>query len=179
MIKATELADVSVSRCYECQEQLAVGPQERPTEWDAEAFEALTKVVSAVDAIAVGRETPLSQETLRVLRHLTAMMLGRKYKMRLGAYMAERFSEEPLSIKQRSKPSIEIQDQSTRHTLLLWSCWLLCSPDLRLGAALKEGAFRHNHLLRDFPRPPIWYVDLAARQATVGRRRGTSGQFVR
>jgi len=161
MAQSGRLGKVSISHCHRCEMELGCGPRGRPLVLDKEAFGILTQIIAALDAVSAGQRTPLEHNTLAVMRHLTIMMLSRRRKLRLGDYLTDRFGEAPLQIAQPSRPSVETQCQETRHMLLLWSAWLLCAPQERLGLALGEGAFRYNHLLRDFVRPPEWYVKLA------------------
>jgi hypothetical protein len=161
MVQATGLSNVSLSRCHVCAEALGRGQREKPRVWNAQSFGALRNIVAAIDAISIGKETPLESGTLAVMRHLTAMMLGRRCKLRLGDYLMERFGEGMLRIDYPARPSIETQCRETRHMLLLWAAWLLNAPRGRLGQALKDGAFRCNHLLREFRSPPSWYVECA------------------
>lgn len=47
-----------------------------------------------------------------------------------------------------------------RHVLLQCGAWLLNDLPGRLGAAVRSGALRYNHLLRDFDDPPQWYREV-------------------
>lgn len=89
--------------------KLGRGRREKPHVWSAQSFEALRDSVTAVDAISIGKDTPLKPGTLAVMRHLTAMMLGRRRKLRLRAYLTERFGEVPLRIDYPARPYIETQ----------------------------------------------------------------------
>lgn len=47
-----------------------------------------------------------------------------------------------------------------RHVLLQCGTWLLNDLGSRLGTAVRSGALRYNHLLRDFEEAPAWYRDV-------------------
>jgi hypothetical protein len=150
--------DAPLSACHACGFHLASAPREPPRVIDEEAFGALANIVDAVDAVATGGVSDLQAGTLAVLRHMTVMMLSKKRKLHLLEYMAGLFGEPTPEIAAGSRPTIEAQSLTTRHALLLWSTWLLCLPSQRLAQAWTSGAFRYNHLMRDFVAPPSWYV---------------------
>ena len=158
-IDRDETEEAALSRCHRCGESLGNGPRRSPRLWDDEAFMAMSRIIGALDAVTLGERTPLSPSTLAVLRHLCAMLLGRRRKLRLRAYLAERFGVAEPAVDSRKRSVIESQDVEMRHTVLAWSAWLLCSPKERLGQAIVDKAVRYNHFFRDFEKPPQWYVD--------------------
>lgn len=155
--RAGELVELPLSVCHACGYDLSKVPRLPPRVIDKPAFDALAKIVGAVDAVSTGSASRLHGSTLAVLRHMTVMMLSRKRKLHLLPYLADLFGEPCPEIEVGRRPTIEAQSNATRHALLIWAAWLLCSPRQRLGRAIAEGACLLNHLSRDFPCPPIWY----------------------
>ncbi|MDA8522951.1 TniQ family protein [Acidovorax sp. NCPPB 4044] len=176
-----ETEAAALARCHRCGEDLSNGPRCPPRIWDEEAFTALSRIIGALDSATLGEQTPLSPSTLAVLRHLGAMLLGRRRKLCLRAYLSELFAVAEPKVDSRKRPVIESQGIEMRHTVLAWSAWLLCSPTERIEKAIAARAVQFNHFLRDLDDPPQWYLDCIQQNAGVRRResRGFGGETER
>ena len=164
------LDDVSLSKCFQCGESLGSGPHNFPLVWDQDAYDAIVKLISALDEATLGQETQLAPCTLAVLRHLTSMLLGRRRNQHLLTYLSNHFGVKDLSVTSSKRVVIESQDVHIRHAVVAWSAWLLCSARERFGAVIKDRAVRYNHFFRDFQDPPQWYKDYLAGYSEEWRR---------
>lgn len=163
-----------LSTCHACKASLNNAPMTRPPTVHDGAFGALCMLNRALNDHGCGSSCELDSDYLRVLRHLVSLLLSRRRKLRLMQYLAELFDQPvPAIIGSALRPSVEAQSTSVRHTLLLWTAWILCDPTPRLADAYLAGAFLHNHLLRDFEAAPKWYLDVVSSAAPA--RRATAG----
>jgi hypothetical protein len=145
---------VHVSRCHECKADLAAAPTLQPQIIDVEAFD---KLATLMDSVAAPSPSEKLIGELAVLRHLCALMLSVRRAVALRAYLLDLHGiRDPVATTKQRIPfeSLEI---GARHVLLQCGVWLLGDLACRLSAAVRTGALRYNHLLRDFDEAPAWY----------------------
>ncbi len=160
---------ITVSRCHECTANLAAAPTIAPAVVDPDALEKLVELAGAVAGLS-----PMTQrvvDELAVLRHLCALMLSTRNSIALRPHLlALHGIVDPIELTEKRIP-FESLDLATRHVLLQCGAWTLNDLGNRLGAAIRLGALRYNHLLRDFEGAPDWYRAMVA--TTIPHRKGT------
>ena len=158
-IAASDAADdaISVTRCHECRVDLAAAPAEAPLVIEPFAFARVAAIAASIQDCIRAKRGMLSVGELDVLRHLCTLMLSTRGTLALRAYMVDVHGvADPVALGAKRIP-LESLPTETRHVLLQCAAWLLNDLPGRLGAAVRSGALRYNHLLRDFDNPPLWY----------------------
>ncbi|WP_153296827.1 hypothetical protein [Xanthomonas oryzae] len=70
--------------------------------------------------------------------------------------MANAIGVESQAIPQERR-AFESRPITHRAHIIQLAAWLLADPQVRILAAWRAKAVRYNHLVRDFPSPPVWY----------------------
>ena len=159
----------TVSRCHECKANLAAAPAVAPAVVEAAALDKLV----AIAAIVAGPSPPIQcVDELAVLRHVCALMLSTRKTVALRDHLLTLHGiEDPIEPTDERIP-FESLDLATRHALLQCGAWILNDIGYRLGAAVRAGALRYNHLLRDFDAAPGWYRTIVS--TAIPHRQGST-----
>lgn len=107
--------------------------------------------------------------TLRVMRHLTALLTSRYASIRLHEHVCDHVGVDPILIGQ-DRTSFESRPIEERHHLIQLAGWLMQDTGPRLAQAWRAKAVRFNHLLKDFADAPSWYVNAVHRLPARGVR---------
>ena len=151
---------VSVTRCHECRADLAAAPVLALVVVEPFAFARVAAVAASIHGGDRAKREMLSIGELDVLRHLCCLMLSTRSTLALRAYMLDMHGvDDPVTDSVKRIP-LESLPTRTRHVLLQCGAWLLDDLPGRLGAAVRSGALRYNHLLHDFDHPPPWYREV-------------------
>ena len=163
---------VTVSRCHECRANLAAAPAIAPTVVETAALDKLMSMTA--DVAAVSAPTQRVDE-LPVLRHFCALMLSTRSTVALRAYLLDLHGiEDPVGLTEGRIP-FESLPLDARHVLLQCGTWILNDIGSRIGGAVRSGALRYNHLLRDFDDAPAWYRQEVNSAVAHRRQRSAPG----
>lgn len=99
---------------------------------------------------------------LEVMHHLSRLMQTSTQRLQLQAYAARELGA-PTLPKRPKRTGIEGRSLEERHHFMLLIAWLMEDIEARLRLARDAKALRYLHLQRDFPYPPEWYREVAAR----------------
>lgn len=148
---------INVSRCHGCKANLAMALTVPPFIVEPAAFD---KIAAMAATIGEPSPPPRRVDELAILRRLCALMLSNRSTVALRAYLlAFHGIEDPIEPTEKRIP-FESLPLDARHVLLQCGAWLLNDLGSRLGTAVRSGALRYNHLLRDFEDAPAWYRDV-------------------
>lgn len=97
-----------------------------------------------------------------VLHQLCRVMGMRQNQGKLLCHLLEQIRGAPAMTGQATgRTTIEERRRDERHVWLLCGLWLMADLKSRLGNAWRTKAIRYNLLLKDFERPPKWFVQVA------------------
>lgn len=105
-------------------------------------LQRLTHDLSVVSA-------PGLRDLLERLHAMVVTALSGKVKPRLCNCLACHFGYADLEIERAKKPELELQSVLTRHTVLLWSLWLLQHDLEAHGRLIKPIAPLHHQFIKD------------------------------
>lgn len=99
----------------------------------------------------------LDCDTLTVSRQIVMLLTSRYKSIKLYEFVCSQLNTSGIFLKECGY-SFEARPIQERHHLIQLAGWFLADLDLRLALAWQQKAVRYNHLLKDFEKPPKWYL---------------------
>lgn len=172
----------SLAVCHVCGFNLARAPSLEIPSLDDEVSILHEQMCADLEDLSSLTEMILDLDELRVLHHLTALLLSVRKIAKLRLYLCARLGIED-QIRDRARVGIEGRPLHERHFLVQLAAWLFLRLEERMRQAWMDDAILNNQMYRDFPDPPVFYLKVVS-QFTDARRRkaadlmhGPDGRF--
>jgi hypothetical protein len=106
-----------------------------------------------------------------VLHQICKIMTGTRQASNLVAFVANTIGAKDYAYYCHGRKAFESHPVVWRAHIIQLSSWLLADPKVRIPAAWYVKAVRYNHLARDFPSSPAWYLAITEPLNRAGNHR--------